>query len=310
MNLREIYEHRKGMVTFKERDVSYRVFENYYQSRDPQKPGIPQITYRPYLIDNVAMSTPDSQRYAVNLSRRVVSYFASSFARPPRTWKSPLGSDSKTADEHSYWLKNVFERSRLSTLQPRNAHWLSMKGDCVYHVDWDEKENQVKVRTYDPAWCYPQFSNVDLGAVDDMLIVFQVSTHWANSTYGTNIQGETTHVYIYWDDQVRRIQVGEQAIPTMDRDHGLGFCPFRWVFGAADGTLAQADVRDLPALQDLYNENLLLALDAIRKQVDPAYYGTGIKGNLMPEAGTVLGIPNENAKINEFPVGGDATIIL
>jgi len=308
MDLNRIYEQRRGLVVFKERDVAVKVFENYYQSRDPQKPGVPQITYRPYLIDNVNTTTPDDHRYAINLSRRVVSYFSSMFAHPPPTWKSALGDDRKTADRHTAWLENVFKRSRLLTLQPRQSHWLSVRGDCVYHVDWDE--DHVLVRTYDPSWCYPTFSNFDMGKVEDMLIVFQVPVVWANKHYGTNQQGESCHVYIYWDDRFSQTQVGSEHVAHLDRQHELGFCPFRWIFGSPDGTLAQADIRDIPSLQDLYNENLLLALDAIRKQVDPAYWGAGIKGNLQPEPGTVLGLSNELAKIEVFPSGGDPEMIM
>jgi hypothetical protein len=308
MNLREMYEHRKGKANFRERDAIVKVFEAYYQNRNP-KTNETTISYRPELIDPGISQQPNDQ-FAVNLSRRVISHFGATFARPPKLWKSPLGDDHKTADNHTAWLQQVMAQSRIKTLHPRQAHWLSMRGDAVFGVDWNKDKKQVLIRTYDPAWCYPQFSNLDLGEVDDMLIAFSVPTEWAKTTYGVTIPGETCHVYIYWDHQVRRVQVDNTEIGSMDRQHDLGFCPFRWVFGSPDGSLAQADVRDLPPLQDLYNENLSLALDAIRKQVDPSYYGTGLKGNLVPEPGTVVSIPNENAKIAVFPSGGDPAIIM
>jgi hypothetical protein len=308
MDLRELYEKRRGLTHFKERDLAVKVFENYYHSRDPQKPGIPQITYRPYNVDNINVSNQSEHRYAVNLSRRVVGYFSSMFAHPPRTWKSPLGGDIKTADRHTLWLAHVFQQSRLLTLQPRQSHWLSMRGDCVYAVDWDAK--RVFVRTYDPAWCYPTFSNLDMGKVEDMLICFQVPSEWANRHYGSHSQDESCHVFIYWDDRICRTQVGLEPIHDLDREHHLGFCPFRWVFGSPDGSLAEADIRDVPSLQDLYNENLLLAMDSIRKTVDPAYWGAGLKGNIQPEPGVVIGLPNEQATINQFPTGGDPHMIM
>lgn len=279
-------------------------------SRDPDKPGIPQITYRPYLIDSVNTGSSDNHRYAVNLSRGVVSYFASTFARMPKLWKTPLGDDFKSADLQSAWLHSVLKRSRIGTLQPRQSHWLSLRGDAVYGVDWDEKEKQVMVRTFDPAWCYPQFSALDLGAVEDMLIATKVPGLWAQQTYGHQNEKDSVMLYIYWTAQDRMVQIDETVITEQTRHHGLGFCPFRWVFGSADGTLAQADVRDLASLQDLYNENLLLAMDTVRKGVDPAYFGTGIKGNLQPTPGEVLGIPNENAKIAPFITGGDPQVIM
>lgn len=297
-------------MLFKERDVAYQVFENYYMSRDPNKPGIPQITYRPYLIDAVNTSSADNHRYAVNLSRGVVAYFSSAFARPPRLWKTVQGDDQKTADLQTAWLKAVFKHSRMGTLQPRQAHWLSLRGDAVYGVDWDEKDKQVLVRTFDPAWCYPQFSALDLGAVEDMLIATKVSAEWAKSTYGYTTGKDSVMLFIYWTAQDRMVQIEETVIEDQARHHGLGFCPFRWVFGSADGAFAQADVRDLASLQDLYNENLLLAMDSVRKGVDPAYWGTGIKGNLQPTPGEVLGIPNDNAKIQRFETGGDPQITM
>jgi hypothetical protein len=308
MDLHEMYQKRSGMVNFKERDTAARIFEDYYQSRDPKKPGVPQLTYRPYLTDNGPAATADDHRYTVNLSRRVISYFGSMFARPPVTWKAIQDDDKKDADRQTNWLLNVFHHSRLLTLQPRQSHWLSLKGDCVYHVDWDE--DKVLVRTYDPSWCYPTFSNLDMGKIEDMLICFQVPTSWANKQYGTNEPGESVHVYIFWDDEMSRTQVGRTQVPRLDRDHKLGFCPFRWVFGSPDGSLAQSDIRDIPSLQDLYNENLLLAMDSIRKQVDPAYWGAGLKGNVSPVPGEVLGLPNAEAKIAVFPTSGDPQMMM
>ena len=307
MNLRELFQKRKGETQFKERDVAVKVFENYYQSRDPNKPGIPQITYRPYLIDAVNTSSADNHRYAVNLSRGVVSYFGSLFSQPPKLWKTPLGDDLKSADLQTAWLRSVMKNSRMGTLQPRQAHWLSLRGDATYGVDWTP-EGKVMIRTYDPAWCYPQFSALDLGAVEDMLIATEVPTKWVRDNYGIEIAGDTTYLYIYWDKNDQMVQIGEVIVESQTRHHGLGFCPFRWVFGAADGTLAQADVRDLASLQDLYNENLLLAMDSVRKQVDPAYWGSGIKGNLQPTPGEVLGLANDQAKIQRFETGGDPQI--
>jgi hypothetical protein len=310
VKLREIYDKRKGETQFKERDIAYRVFEGYYQARDPKKPGVPQITYRPYLIDTVTTASEDNHRYAVNLSRGVITYFGATFAKPPRMWKTPLGDDLKDADRQTAWLRSVFKNSRMGTLQPRQSHWLALRGDAVYGVDWDEKENKILIRTYDPAWCFPQFSALDLGAVEDMLIATEVPTRWVKQKYGVEVAGDTTMLFIYWDDEIQRVDIGEVEIESQRRTHKLGFCPFRWVFGSADGTLAQADVRDLASLQDLYNENLLLAMDSVRRQVDPAYFGTGIKGNLQPIAGEVLGIPNENAKIAPFPTTVEPQVIM
>jgi hypothetical protein len=310
MNLKDLYAQRKGQTTFRERDSAYRIFDGYYQSRDPQKPGVPQITYRPYLMDSINSSAAENHRYSVNLHRGVVAYFGSLFSKAPRLWKTPLLGDEKSADIQTTWLRSVFKNSRMGTHQPRNSHWLSLKGDCVYAVDWDLNDKKVLIRTYDPAWCYPQFSAIDLGAIDNMLIAIDVPASWAKEKYGVNVEGESTHLFHYWDDHIFRVDVDTTEITAMGRQHDLGFCPFRWVFGSGDGTMAQADVRDLGALQDLFNENLLLAIDALRKQVDPAYYGTGLKGNLEPKSGEVLGIPNEAAKIAAFPTGGDPQTIM
>jgi hypothetical protein len=310
VNLKDLYGKRKGETQFRERDAAYRIFEGYYQSRDPQKPGVPQITYRPYLIDSISSSAAENHRYSVNLHRGVVAYFGSLFAKTPRLWKTPLMGDEKSADIQTGWLRSVFKNSRMGTQQPRNSNWLSLRGDCVYGVDWDKDDKKVLIRTYDPGWCYPQFSALDLGGIENMLIAIEVPATWAKEKYGISVEGETTYLFHYWDDDIFRVDIDKTEITAMRREHHLGFCPFRWVFGTGDGVMAQADVRDLAALQDLFNENLLLAIDAVRKQVDPAYYGTGLKGNLEPKGGEVLGIPNENAKISKFETGGDPAVIM
>lgn len=211
---------------------------------------------------------------------------------------------------------SVWRRSSLHTLQPRQGHWLSLRGDAVWGLDWKESERPEErgpiVRTFDPAWCYPLFSPDDLGAVQDMLIAFEVQPQWVTANFPEvrDLDREkNAQIFYYWDAKEMHVQIGEQYLETRRREHKLGFCPFRWVFGDPSGLMAQSDIREVPKLQDVFNENLLLALDAIRKQVDPSWYATGIKRDIEPEPGMATALP-EGSNVGAWPVTASPEIIL
>lgn len=315
MDLKALWEERQQDKVFKERDQAYKLFDHYYHARDPEDAGKPQLTYRPYLVDGVQSGSEDS-KFVINQVRRTNNHFASMFARAPKTWVLPFDEDQTSVDSADIWtahLDSVFRRSKLGMQQPRQSFWLSNRGDACWGVDWDGngEGGEVLVRCFDPAWCYPAFSDMDLGGVENILITFQVHPRWAKEHYKIAVkEDEMARVFIFWNASERIVQVNDREVKDFHRQHDLGFCPFRWVFGGPDGSMAQADCREIPPLQDLFNENLLLALDSIRKTVDPAYYAVGLKpGTYTPQAGQVMPLP-DGASVGQFPTGGDAHMIL
>lgn len=317
-DLKKMLEHRQKDNLINERDFAYQVFDAYINSRRSEKSGssLPQLTYKPFSTARFSFDTPNDHKLAINLSRRVHSYFTSTFSKVPSVRKvarDPDEASQKTADRITLWLDGVFSASRVKAAQPRAASWLSNRGDTVFGVDWDDTKKEIFVRTWDPQWCYPTLHPFDLGGCTDMLITFATTREWAEQTYGVTIKNRNktdVQVFFYWDDKERVVQVEEAKSTTWSFEHKLGRCPFRWVFGNADGMYAQSDIRDVPALQDFYNENLILAMDTIRKQVDKAWIGFGFKKNIKPIPGMAVAVPQENAKLQEFDAGGDPHVIM
>jgi hypothetical protein len=313
-DLKQMLDQRMSHPMMKARDDAYKVFHNYINSQN--RKGKVQLTFKPFAqMDVRGTGEGQDHRLAINLSRRVHSYFTSTFGRAPATWKLPSGmepEDKDKAERLTFWLTGMFEACRVDAAQPRQASWLSGRGDCVFAIDYDDKEGAVLVRTYDPAWCYPTFDPFDVGGVQDILIAFSASKKWAEATYKVAVKTEksSVQIYHYWDGTHFECQVEGQPLPDFTRKHDLGFCPFRWVFGDADGNLAMSDIRDIPALQDFYNENLLLAMDSIRKNVDKAWIAFGVNKDIVPKPGMAIAVKSADAKIQEFPAGGDPQIIM
>lgn len=317
-DLLKMLDERQSHPLMKARNDAYKLFDNYINSKD--KKGNVQLSFKPFAqMDVRGTGEGADHKLAINLGRRVHSYFTATFSTVPETWKQPRSddpSDKDAAERLTWWLtEDVFVRSRVQASQPRQASWLSSRGDAVFAVDWDitDKKKEVLIRTYDPMFCYPTLDPFDVGGVQDILIVFNTSKAWAEKTYGISIkdQGKSeVRVLHYWDADHREVQVETQKITAYERQHKLGICPFRWVFGEADGNFAQSDIRDIPSLQDFYNENLLLAMDSIRKEVDKAYIVFGVNKDLTPKPGMAIGVKSSDAKLQEFPAGADPQVIM
>lgn len=315
-DLVKMLDERQSHPLMKARNDAYKIFENYIQSKG--KKGDVQLTFKPFAQMDIR-GTGDDHKLAINLSRRVHSYFTATFSTVPETWKQPKTddpADKEKAERLSWWLvEDVYVRSRTQAGQPRQASFLSGRGDCVFGVDWENNDHakEVLIRTYDPMFCYPTLDPFDVGGVQDILIVFNTSKTWAEKHYGISLpdQGKSeVRVLHYWDADHFEMQVEEKKVPAFERKHKLGICPFRWVFGSADGNFAQSDIRDIPSLQDFYNENLLLAMDSIRKEVDKAYIVFGVNKDLTPKPGMAIGVKSSDAKLQEFPAGADAQVIM
>lgn len=314
-DLQKLLETRQGHMLMKNRDDAYKVFDAYINSKG--RKGKVQLTFKPFAAMDVRGQEDEAtHKLAINLSRRVHSYFTAVFSRPPQLWKVAKSSDKAdldAAERLTDFLNGVLDMSRVPAAQPRQASYVSGRGDCVFAVDFDDNKNEIYVRTYDPAWCYPTLDPFDVGGCLDMLISFTANRMWAEQEYGVKIKNQTksdVQVFHYWTRDEFQLQVEDQQVAEFSREHKLGFCPFRWVFGSSDGEFAQADVRDVPALQDFYNENLLLAMDSIRKQVDKAYIAFGVNKDLTPKPGIAIGVKSTEAKLQEFPAGADADVIM
>lgn len=317
-DLRELLKVRQGDGLMQERDYAYSVFDAYIMSRRSGKDRdkTPQLTYKPFSTSRFAYQTPRDHKLAINLSRRVHSYFTSTFAKIPLLVKQPADTDAEAqqgADNMTFWMDGLFTKSRVKASQPRTASWLSNRGDAVLGVEWDATKGDIFVRAFDPSWCYPTLDPFDVGGVSDMLITFQMNRALAESMYKVQLprsEKKLAQVYLYWDHEKRQVQVEGTQSTAYSFKHDLERCPFRWIFGNNDAMYAQSDIRDIPVLQDFYNENLVLAMDTIRKQVDAAWVVFGHNKDLTPKPGQAIGIPRENAKLVRFEAGGEPQVIM
>jgi hypothetical protein len=277
---------------------------------------LPQLTYKPFATARFMFTTPKDHKLAINLSRRVHSYFTSTFAKMPLLSKLPNDPDAEAqaaAERVSFWFDALFTEHRMKAGQPRLASWLSNRGDAVVGVEWNAKEGKLYPRAYDPQWCYPTLEPFDVGGVSDMLITFSMGRAEAAAMYDVVLPATSkrdAQVFIYWNHEERIVQVEGKKSARFSFKHELQRAPFRWLFGNADGMYAQSDVRDIPSLQDFYNENLILAMDTIRKQVDAAWIVFGHNKNLTPIPGSALGVPRQDAKLERFEAGGNPEVIM
>jgi hypothetical protein len=213
--------------------------------------------------------------------------------------------ESSDASQGSAFVNGVFRASNIKGKQPKQAFWLSCRGDCIYGVEWSEGDKpSIQIKTYDPQFCYPDLDPEDPGGMFDLLITYEVPNSWVKHTFGLDLQNassKTARLFIYWDRETRIVQVDKFKLPEYNTRHDLGFVPWRWASGNPNGHLAQADIVETPKLQQLMCDTLLLALNAARKRVDKAYWGSGITGDVMPKAGHVNVFPNPQAKIEEYP---------
>ena len=312
-DLLSMFEQRSATQMFKFRNAAYRLFESVYVSEDIDRPVL-DLAYRPNNVDGVLIGQDkEIKKIVINQVRRVANHFGAMFAHRPRWSVMALGDQGRAGWQGEY-LEYVAQRSNLDAKQPQQSHWLALRGDAVFGVDWNPIEGTepgVYIRTYDPRHCYPLFSTIDPGACDDMLIAYTVHPHWAESRFGVTglPPDEPVRVFYLWTASDLYVQVEHQELPRFRRHHTLGVCPFRWIWGDASGLMAQADVREVPKLQEVYNELLLLSLDAVRKQVDPAYWVTNMAKDVHPEPGEATAL-NEGAQIGTWPVDADPQIIL
>lgn len=324
--LHELYDERSSSDEFRKRDRTYDDLQRVFDSEDRQPGG--DDSYRPNLQD--PSQGGDAQREAeeivVNQTRRVVNHFTSTFAYPPRVMVLPLILERDqakfvAADALTEYNNHVLNKSNIATLHPRVSHWLSLRGDAMYGVDWGllggwgsmgNLKRGVRIFTFDPRHCYPLISKFDLGACDDMLVALTVTREQAKEMYGvTDEQIGTQHeprVFYYWNSTTFRAAIEEHVIA--DVEHGLGFCPFRWIFGDPSGKFAQSDVREVPKLQRTFNEGLLLAIDAIRKQVDGSWwYSADETKEIEPTPGHVDPL-GPGATVGRWEIAADPQIIL
>lgn len=316
-DLRGLWEERSAARSFRIRNAAYELFEAAYNSETADRSSL-NLAYRPHHVGNVQVGQDsDIQKIAINQVRRVVAHFASMFSHRPRVYSvAQHESGNEQAQRESDLLEHVFRVSNLDSLHAQQSHFLALRGDAVFAVDWNPTEGtspHVVVRTYDPAHCYPLFSPHDLGGCEDMLIAMRVHPAWARMTFnlptGVVNPDRQASLFYYWTAEALFVQVEDYEVKREHREHKLGFCPFRWVFGDPSKLMAQADCREVPKLQEVFNEALLLTLDAVRKQVDPAWWVTGVPKDITPEPGSANALP-ENSQVGRWPIEADPQIIM
>lgn len=310
-NLETLWKMRAGAKTFKDRDSLYRTLEDYVLSRSSTRAPT-NISPKPLLLD--AEDAAD-ERVLVNWASQVVNHRVASFSRIPRTWNLPWSGEPEAvrlAQKNTNFIYSVFAKSSMKALQPLQAWRFSVRGEAVQGVEWDKQKKQIYVRCYDPAWCYPSLNDLDLGAMNDLLITYEVDAGWARKNFKVDVPGDKklARVFIYWTTEERTVQVDRTPVEEFRLKHDLGFVPFRWAFARPNGQYAQSDVRDVIRLQDVFNEALVLSLDALRKTVYKAYWGVGIKENVVPQPDEVIAFTNTDAHIYEFPSSAPPEVAL
>lgn len=304
LDLRELWQARSQENVFKLRDLAYKTYENAYLSRTAD--GEQQnITWRPIMLDS-QQQVDTRGRDPINLTKSIGLHHTAASARPPHTWNEPGTIENEVvAKANTARIGHVFAASRIKLLQTQQASHLAVRGDAVYGVIWDKSDRRgVWVRVIKPDFCYPAMDDAeDVGLLKDILITYQVKKGWAERAYGVKIPTaeSSVRVFEYWDTDRRLVQIEKVKIPDRTLEHKLGFVPWYWCFNQVPGMYAQADVAETPKLQGIQNELLIMAQNALRRNIDKSYYAIGYKGTIMPMPGKAIGFPNPNTKIGEWP---------
>lgn len=301
VDLRELWEARSELSEFKTRDVAYKVTNNTYLSRSSDG-NQAVMTWRPIMLDN-QLTADNEHREAINLARQIGLHHQASFANPPRLWNRPP-DDPELGHKNTQVINSVLQGSKIKILQGRQSHFLTVRGDAVYGIGYNtdpKADLPVWVRGMDPKYCYPAVDDREgLGSLQDNLITYSVRRKWAEKHYNVSLPGEKTEVRVfeYWDDEWRLMQIDKVKLqePWKLR-HNLGFVPWYWCYNQIPGLFAQSDISETTKVQELVNDILLLTLDATRRNVDKSYIGIGVKGNLEPRPGKILGIANPQARV-------------
>src|SRR5262249_11720645 len=183
------------------------------------------------------------RKIAVNQVRRVVTHFGSMFSHRPRVFVMPVDQKGlEKAEREGDYIEHVMRTSNLDALHAQQSHFLALRGDAVFAVDWNPKETtspKVMVKVDHPRNCYPLFSPHELAVVEDMLIAMRVHPDWAKKTFnlprGAIDSEKQADLFYYWTATELQVQVEEYNVTREARNHDLGFCPFRWVFGDPSG---------------------------------------------------------------------------
>lgn len=317
--LKAIWEERAADPTFKERNEEYdnvkAVYRGYEKGENPPKWWTRGSLGKPLLYDDGAPNQRED-RLIVNIASQVVNHWSSQLGKVPIVTALPMSSvdaDLKLADRKSDLIWTSLNQSSMSVQQLRQAHRFSLDGDAVYSVEWSASKGRIYIRCWDPAWCYPTLDDIDMGAVHDMLIVHEVTKQYAADKYGVvfpESQPEPVKVFTFWTTNERKTAVEEHTVEAFYLKHDLGFVPFRWAFSRPTGEFGTSDVHDIVLLQDAYNEIIRLMFAALHKAVFPAYWGKGLKENVVPVAGEVVGLQGTNVEIHPFDLANPPDMLL
>ena len=308
MKLIDIWKERAEDPIFKERNDEYKnlaeVYRGYEKGDTPPKAWSRGSLGKPLLYDEANPNR--EERLIVNIASQVVNHWSSQLGQVPKVKALPmsaLDADLKLADRKSDLIWTSFYASSLRVQQLQQAHRFSLDGDAVYSVEWSKSKGKIYVRCWDPAWCYPTLNDIDLGGVDDMLIVNQVTRRQASDKYGVNlpeVYEEPIKVFTYWTETERSVAVEDFDVEKFHLQHDLGFVPFRWAFSRPTGEFGTSDIHDIVLLQDAYNEITRLMFAALHKSVFKAYWGKGMKENVVPVPGEMVAFQSPNAEVHPF----------
>lgn len=308
------------MEEFKMRNQLYKAYEDAFLGRDSERKE-QYVTWRPQMIDGIMTGDAGAQKALLNLCRQIVNHHQASFARIPKVENVPYSPDAlEDSIRKTGIIQGVFARSRIKSIQPLQAWRLACRGDAVYGCEWgksgggEEGLPFITVRAYDPAECYPDMIKDDPGGMYDLLVVQEVRREWAERVFNVELSGsdKSIKLFTYWTPQCRYVQVHDVMIndPRYTFEHNMGFVPWRWVYNAQNTHMGQSDLTEIPKLQQLLSDSMLLMMDGARKLIDKSYWGKGIAGEVVPRPGEVVVFPNPQAEINEFPTAEPPQMML
>lgn len=326
--LEAVLDARAQSSEFRERDAKYQAFRRAFVTIDSRgaRRGSDIGGRRVMMWDdnNAAMNTSRSPAMPIiNMVKQAVRHHKAKVASIPVIRNAVWHSDQTPASRaNERLLQSFFGNNGNKAVHLAAMNDLSLYGDCVLGLEWDESsERKLWQRAINPWYCYPTLDPTRPGVMYDLLVAMIVDKFWAISTYGEMARGGPEEVervfgsytegrlFIYWDDTHKYTAlIGGRSGAAAPKGilfcqrHGIGFVPFVWVFNDSAGMFAQSDIADIPPLQDKINDLFKIYFDAARKNIDKAYWGRMLgRETVLPRAGEVISFNDPNAAIFEFP---------
>lgn len=273
---------------FKKRNAQYEKNLKYYEG-DGQKAGVHDSQAMDSkgrtILRDIGSSLNANRVITVNKISPIVDDYTALLGRwpsvrvPPPLPDSGEGSDlgpaERKAQKETRLLQSGFKISQIERQQMQMGFQLTTMGDSCYVLEPDWPKKRVLPAVYDPRFCFPKFmSGWRRFELYDLVIAYLLPRDEAESEYEIEIKEKAKNVLVvtYLSPFQRTVVIGEEVkVEAAHIEWEFDFCPAEWVHNKVtqNNRYGTADIKDVLALQDLYNFVVNVTADGLVEMTYP-----------------------------------------